>query len=656
MAEKPKDIHFDFSSNDWQQLFDTAPCGYILTNDGGQVIKANQTILRWLGYERNEVEQALKFSDLISVGGKLFYETTHRPLLKLQDTVNEINYKMIGKDGIRLPMLVNSTQYMEADKETVRYILFVVFLFQDRIKYEKELLEAKKKAEVAANAKSVFLSSITHEIRTPLHSIINAGEILQKENPRPDQLDLIMALQFSTKNLLELINSVLDLSKMEAGKNTLTNQVFDLHQLAKTLTVSFRPQAVTKGIDIVLSIADNVAQAYSGDQGKLRQVLTNLLGNAIKFTENGQVKLTITSENEGLVKFEVSDTGIGIDATALNKIFAPFTQADDHIHLKFGGSGLGLAISQKILELFNCELKVASEIGKGSVFSFSLPLEIADASKLPKSAQKEINWVPIQGITALVVDDVKANILILDHYFKKWELDYEFVTNGFDAITAIQQRAFDIVFMDISMPGIDGYETTARIRALPGKQYQQLPIIALSAFDTNIISTKLKDKGIDGILQKPFQPEQLYELIKKVAKEKQLPAFSTSEKEKTEAPAMVSDTVDKRLDFEEVHSFFENDLTDIKNYFSACVITLSEVQQTLKQAMADGDRTAYKHAVHKLSTMIFLLKLHDLADLLATGKNQLQSNHQEGIVRTSLAIQNHFDWIVTQIETKIQEL
>ncbi len=375
---------------------------------------------------------------------------------------------------------------------------------------ELELIEANK-------VKDNFLSSMSHEMRTPLNAVIGISNILLMDNPKPEQLENLNALKFSSKHLLNLINDILDYSKLKVGKIKLYQENFDIREMVYGLEKSFSYYAQDKGLDFVFDIDKNIPQYVIGDSLRLSQILTNLLNNAIKFTDQGSVRCMVSlvdgSKEKNKIEFKIIDTGIGISEENVGKVFERFTQAEDHTTKKFGGTGLGLSIITKLLELLGSELVLDTELGRGSTFSFILELEASQLVEAKVIESNESKQVDIKDLNVLIVEDNTMNVLVLKKYFKKWGVRSKVAENGLVAIEMIQDDKFDLVLMDLQMPLMDGYTASREIRNLKDHIYKKMPIIALSASVSNEVNEKVKASGMTDYLSKPFNPEKLISMI-----------------------------------------------------------------------------------------------------------------------------------------------
>lgn len=372
---------------------------------------------------------------------------------------------------------------------------------------------------VAANeSKSRFLSTMSHEIRTPLNAVIAISNILMMDEPKPSQVENLNALKFSSKHLLNLINDILDYNKLLSGKLRFNNEPFNLRQTIEGIVSAFQFNANDKGLVLDYNIGDGVPIGILGDNVRLSQILTNLLGNAIKFTSEGKVSLSINLVSEVadsvLLDFAVRDTGIGIDPEKFDLIFERFTQAEDSTTKNYGGTGLGLSICKKILTLLNSEIKVSSQLGEGTIFSFRLKYPKLENENIVAIDSRKDDVFNLDGIRLLVVDDNEMNLMVISQYFDSWNVEADEARNGLEAFEKVQERDYDIVLMDLQMPIMDGYEAARSIRSLGGK-FQDLPIIALSASVSNDVIVKVTSNGMDDYLSKPFDPIDLYTKIRK---------------------------------------------------------------------------------------------------------------------------------------------
>lgn len=379
-----------------------------------------------------------------------------------------------------------------------------------------ELTLAKEKAEKASLAKAQFLSTITHELRTPLYAVTGLTHLLLEEDPTPNQKEHLNSLKFSGEYLLTLINNILDLNKLEANKVEVEKTVFNLKKRIEDVLITLNKTAKDQKNSLNFEYDESLPEKLIGDPLKLSQVLINLIGNSVKFTQNGDVtvrvkKLNSTKDKVNL-RIEIEDTGVGISKNKQKSIFETFKQGSLQINRKFGGSGLGLSIVKNLLELMNSKIYLESTLGQGSRFwldiSFGISETLSDVSKLNNKTYN-IDYQALENVSVLVVEDNKINQMITKKILEKNKLICKVADNGMDAIKMVHENNFKLILMDIHMPGISGIETTQRIREFN----KELPIIALTAVTIDENLDEFYKAGFNEIIPKPFKPEDFFEKI-----------------------------------------------------------------------------------------------------------------------------------------------
>lgn len=383
----------------------------------------------------------------------------------------------------------------------------------------KQLIIAKEEAERSSRVKADFLSTMSHEIRTPLNGVLGNINLLLLEDPRKDQMDKINTMKFSAENLLTLINDILDFNKIDEGKLKLESVDFNLIELIKNVKAGFDPMAGSKKIALILQLDQNIPEQVIGDPTRLTQIITNLLGNAVKFTEKGEVKLSISSRklpgNSVEIYFKIIDSGIGISPQQLQNIFESFSQASSDTTRKYGGSGLGLAISKKLLDIMGSRIQVKSKQGVGSEFLFKLIFEKGQAKSIESSDEEQESEPEVRnlkGLKVLLVEDNKINTRIAKQMLEKWEIEVEWAEDGQAAINKFKPGKYDLIFMDLHMPIVDGFEATRAIRKID----QKIPIVALTAAIKIQDKNKVLEAGMNEFVSKPFKPKELFALISKL--------------------------------------------------------------------------------------------------------------------------------------------
>ncbi|MEL6843742.1 MAG: ATP-binding protein, partial [Bacteroidota bacterium] len=375
----------------------------------------------------------------------------------------------------------------------------------------QQILTEKQRAEASEMAKQQFLANMSHEIRTPMNAIKGMTDILLRRDPQDSQLSYLRAIKESSTSLLVIINDILDLSKVEAGKINLEKIHFDVRGVIDNVMAIMQFKAEEKGLLLISDLPDNLPAQVSGDPTRLHQVLLNLLGNAVKFTDKGEVRISLKQAVQNKIaqlSFCVSDTGPGIDPKRLEQIFESFEQEAADTTRKYGGTGLGLSISKKLVELQQGKIWVESELGKGSQFYVQIGYEmVADATvQSPVSAPSTEPSQHLKGIHILLAEDNAFNAIVAQEELEDAleEFSIEHVENGALALALAQKETFDIILMDVQMPVMDGYEASRQLKKL-----QSTPIIAMTA---NVMKEEIDrcfEAGMDDFISKPFEVEEL---------------------------------------------------------------------------------------------------------------------------------------------------
>ena len=399
-------------------------------------------------------------------------------------------------------------------------------LLQDK---NSELQLAKEKAEKASLAKAQFLSTITHELRTPLYAVTGLTHLLLEEDPKPHQKDHLNSLKFSGDYLLSLINNILDLNKLEANKVEIEKTSFNLKKRINDVLIALKKSADDRKNNLHLEFDESIPNKLMGDPLKLSQVLINLIGNSVKFTQNGDVVVRIKNigqkQNKVTLHFEIEDNGVGISKKKQKSIFETFSQASLQINRKFGGTGLGLSIVRNLLELMDSKIHLESQLGKGSKFWFNINFGIAEEiqeDKNPRNVIYDVDYVALENRSVLVVEDNKINQMITKKILEKNKMKCLVADNGMDAIKMVKENDFDVILMDIHMPGISGIEATQKIREFN----KQIPILALTAVTIDENLDDFYRAGFNEIIPKPFKTEDFFEKIYRTLESKNAPIGS----------------------------------------------------------------------------------------------------------------------------------
>ncbi len=421
-------------------------------------------------------------------------------------------YRIIDRHG-QIRWILDNGEVIRDDSGQVVWMDGFMMDITSRRLMEQELRQAKDLAEQAAAARTSFLANMSHEIRTPMNAIIGFSDLLMDTQLAQDQRKHLLTINTSARSLLHLLNDILDSAKLDKGKLELEWRDFSLIELVDSVVSTLWLQACKKELELKLNIAPQLSDFYHGASDRIRQVLTNLVGNAIKFTEHGQVSVSVEPAGEGYLRFRIEDTGIGMSEAQLQHIFEAFTQGDASMSRRFGGTGLGTTISKQLVELMGGQIEAQSVAGQGSCFSFTLPLTAAEPLDLPENLP--VHKLP--SLKILVADDIRQNVELLTLLLERAGHGVEGVSNGVQVLQQLEQQTYDLVLMDIQMPEMDGLTAARRIRAREQQEGRNaLPIIALTASVQDEDRREAAEAGIQGFASKPIDVPALNREIARV--------------------------------------------------------------------------------------------------------------------------------------------
>jgi PAS domain S-box-containing protein len=509
------------------------------------------------------------------------------------------------KEGRTIYMLYKNYKVEEQGSEP--YIIGFAQDISDRIKIESELKYAKKIAEESLHTKELFLANMSHEIRTPMNGIVGLTNLLLKTSLNEKQTQYAGSVKQSAENLLVIINEILDFSKIQAGKLEILKQGFDLNNAIYNLSQTFLHEAQKKKIHFSCDVEDSLHPYLLGDQVRLNQVLVNLLGNALKFTEKGSVQLNVTKLQENpesiRLRFEISDTGIGISSEYLEKIFQSFTQANADTSRRYGGTGLGLSIVKNLLNLMGSDIQVSSTIGEGSIFSFDINFEKTEQNKVGQSTMIEQNLTnKLSGCRILLAEDNKVNQLFAVELVNEWGAQIDIADNGKIAVDLMKEKEYDLVLMDIQMPEMSGIDATEFIRNNLSAPAREIPIIAMTANAMKGDEEKFLKAGMNAVIFKPFEGYELYNKMEPYLNNK----ISNNNNLNIEPIHIALDTV--KSDFPEfstinldvLKAFSRGKASFIEKMVTVLNEAIPAMIDSLKNSIEKYEPEAIRHHSHKL--------------------------------------------------------
>jgi len=500
------------------QTFESTEAMFISDSDGN-IIRINKAFTGITGYTDDHVIG--KKPSILSSGRHTseFYKSMWATLALHGKWSGEIYNKRMN--GEIYPEYLNISSVKDKNDKVTHYIAHFMDITEQK-NNEENLRKARHEAEASNESKSLFLASMSHEIRTPMNAVLGILSLLKDTTLTEKQLTLISTAEDSGELLMTIINDILDFTKMDVNEQVLQVSEFDLHLLLKNCISLLKLLAEKKSLQLSLEQSPKLPQFVKGDPDRIKQILINLINNAIKFTKEGCIKVAATlesqeHENELLLRFQIIDTGIGIHKENQEALFDEFTMVDQTHSRKYEGTGLGLAICKRLVKLMSGHIQIESEVGKGSTFEFTLKLEKADESLVQKTLLKDVVYTPRENTRILLAEDNLPNQLVIKSILEFSNQQVDVVNNGYEAIQAVQNKDYEIILMDISMPEMDGMTATKEIRKLT-KPICNIPIIALTAHTLNGDKKRFLEAGMNDYLSKPIDRVAILSSIAKWTK------------------------------------------------------------------------------------------------------------------------------------------
>ena len=606
--------------------------GLIEVDQDDRILSVNDIFCDISGYHQNELLGQKSVEILRSKLNESIIEKKIK--LKEHGLIDIVQMPILDKKGEEHWWLMSDAPNYDDQGQLIGSIGIHMDISEQK-QMEKELEIAKQKAEESSKAKESFLANMSHEIRTPMTGILGMANLLSKTELDEQQRKFTKLITESTNNLLTIVNGVLDIEKIAAGKLELEYIPFKLEDKVFTTLQSFQFKAEEKNISLLLNSSLEDDLVVVGDPYRLGQIFNNLLGNALKFTHEGEISVNMNYKmNDSkrlIIEFQVKDTGIGVKQDKLADIFSPFMQASSDTSRKYGGTGLGLTICKNLIEMQGGNISVASKVHEGTTFTFCIPYEKGDESMLSKESRDDLNFKDLDSIKILVAEDVELNQFLIKHILESWGCDVTVVSNGIEAVDKVKKQPFDVILMDIQMPEMDGITATKiirtlyivdksvitkKIRTLNAKDKSAIPIIALTANALKGDGERYLEIGMNGYVTKPYTEEKLFQVISQVIR------TNNNLKVKSVATSVSSNITTDRVKDEKFFDLsFINSISKGDKEFARKIIvifqeTMPALLDTLMKAGAEHKVDQVSKTAHKMKSNIDLLGIHSLRDVI----------------------------------------
>lgn len=604
-------------------IIDNFHLGLLEVSPDGKILRANESFCEMSGFSCEELQG--------QDGGDLLLDSEEKERMKMRN-----DSRIVGEEAVYELRVFNkkkesrywlvSAAPLLGDDGEVHGSIGIHWDITEMKQLEFELKGARHKAEESSKAKAMFLANMSHEIRTPLNGIVGMAEQLAQSQLDADQRYFIDIMRSASSTLLSIINDVLDISKIESGKFSIETTAFNLNETIRRTLSIFGEKAKQTNISLDIELMDDRGIMHLGDPHRLSQVLFNIVGNAMKFTQAGYVRVTShlsRGENDVcLVSFSIEDTGVGMDMAYLTKVFEAFTQEDASITRKFGGSGLGLSIARSIVHIMGGTIEIESEKGKGTRVNIRIPMRISNEKTKKDIVEMTDLQKSLKGLRILAVEDNELNRMVLQVILKKCDVVVTIAHNGQEAINLIQQQEFDLVLMDVQMPIVDGLEATKYIR---DELKLTTPIIGLSANAMREEVEICKQAGMNDYLVKPYSERALVEVMKKWS-----------------AGAIVTEVVTdwsevaEELDLSVLKQYVGNDIDALRDVVSGYLKHLPPQLDRLELALVGSDVLALRHELHQLKASMEIIGVRPDVLSFAAISNELKSDGLSELAKTAI--------------------
>lgn len=618
---------------------------------------------------KNHIAEWVKSNDrpvILSDAERDFGRYVHEPLIAGNGEMAQsvVSFPIHSADGITGTITAISFRKNAFDKyfeESIEHLTgFISVALQNAITHE-QLNLLKIRAEQSEKYEQQFLANMSHEIRTPMNAVLGMTNLLLDSKVDSKQERYLSAIKTSSQNLLIIINDILDLSKLEAGKMEIEQIPFKISDVIGNVSDVNKYKAEEKGLKFEVNISPKVPLVVKGDPTRLNQILTNLCSNAIKFTDTGKITVDVEKQSGSeYIKFTVTDTGIGIPEDKQHLLFGNFKQVDSSTFRKYGGTGLGLSISKTLVELQGGTVEVNSVLGKGSEFSVSVPYPAGDISEVQSSNKEDkIDYSGLTGIRILIAEDNEYNQIVVNDTLESLipNVKITLADNGLIAVEEFSKSEFDLILMDAQMPEMDGLDATRAIRKLEVNTSNKIPIIALTASVHKADIERCFEAGMNSFVPKPFTRSELLDTLAKYYQNTN-PLASTKEPEKVEKPTIETPTDPEAetsvVDMEFLKEFTEGDPTRMKKYIGMYLKLLPGNISKIKDSAVNSDFQTVAKTIHMMRPHLNYMGMKETASWAATLEDLIKENddlsaHQE-------SISTHLNNILTNCSASEQEL
>lgn len=544
---------------------------------------------------RNELKKAIRIREQD-------YAWIHAELINVTNRIAKVS-RMITEKKTGITMSKGSIAEKKAEQTKIIILVFslviailMLVLIWFIIRYQRSVREsreqaerAKKNAEELAKTREDFLANMSHEIRTPMNAIAGFTDELLKSELQPDTFESLLVIKKSSDHLLQIINEILDFSTLEKGSMKLEAVKFDPALIVEDVLTIVKSGSLEKGNKIEVEFSEDVPEWVVGDPSRLRQILLNLVGNATKFTENGQITIEVNVQEKQSayceLVFTIADTGIGIPEEKLEGIFDTFTQASSDTFRKYGGSGLGLSITKRLVDLFGGTIHLESELDKGTVFTVTIPVDLVEEISATENLKEEVEEkLNLNGLKVLIVDDNEFNRKLLRTLLKRNGTETHELSDGTEVMSYLESNPIDIILMDLRMPGKDGSQTTRELKTVQDERIASIPVIGVSATVSPEEKKEALDSGMVAMVTKPFTETRLIHVLQKFV------------------PSKYRVPVGERLDFTELESLDEGGNGFLIELLEIYISSTEEGVENLDQAFKNQDIQAIREAAHKIAS------------------------------------------------------